>query len=1336
MVKLIKYVYGVKFPADSKVVATVVSRKTLPNGNVAVLLKLSDGRSPPKFKLIEEKKIKYPSKYVRVDYVYTIRIFKSATKYSASQEYTYPGKKGSIGLKLNVRNVTESVVIPFVEEHLKAHDIDSKDTITHELDYIENVDIISEDDLRRGQESPFVQNLYVFEWERLFGATETTGKILEFDWIPEAIDIKINQNRQCGYNMLKALKKSPAIFKNEEEILKLFNKYWNEEQSVRGIPQEKREILTLESGVTPMLLHKLCQEFDVSHYALDINKNVILKYISKKQNYSPVFYIAHSNHIYFINEPSITQKYYQSRQNSKTSTTVKVKKSNTEEEKEIKEIKEDIIYENLEVSKLKTLKNAVVIYDQKCIRNIFEEIFALENKIYEQCTRNNVMYKIYYKNNVVLMNDPNAELYFNGLDGKKINYKTVIELCKLFNIPFNNQSYPAVVRKVAFDCFEKKIKRKQRTLEEKLKIVENQNKKCSICNCDLDKSFHIDHIIPLAANGTDEDENLQALCIPCHFDKTKNEFDSGAFVPIPKYSSTFNNEVRKITESDLFKRYAFIERVKKVQKNKKLFYIDINKTRRNILKFLKQSNIRIPVFTCMDNVQSIQDDEIISKDSLPGFYYIDSDNYIPLRKKGWYSLEMVLYCLSMGYIKQNNILYKIEASLSIDGDYFNEAIELLMTFPNGLDKSAVNILIGMFNQGNTTFTKSHYTTSFKQASNMVLSRNSNDIFIQRINKENVYEIQTTKTLETEYYNNIIYHLILDIEAIEIDKLRLIVESNNGTVTYYNTDCVECYFKNNNPVDITQYFWDDEKTLPKYKFEIKSDIIEEIIVNKNSINNPVINIEEEKNRITNEYSEKIELAKKSTPIDLRSYYDLNNVSVYKQLYDEYCKHQKCNGKAYVSYDKFINNSKINQVAVDKIKDDYFDYVHIFEDEKQFKIKFLLDDLHSDLESIDNFKPITMKVKKNVKLIERMKQHVSSENYSRDNINEWTIYEDPQNNDFEPLVKQLYDNNKGFLNMGIAGAGKTTFLRQFINTLNVNGKKYYLLATTNKAAVELDLNTFTIHKFIMKFCQSQFDIQKYLSNIDYLILDEVSMLEEKFYYKLSLIKKYVPKIKVILSGDFQQIEPVNDRKRYDYISSDILFELCDGNQTNFTKCRRSDEKLFEFSKSLNLSKFNVGKEEHDLCICYTNKKRIELNDKWINHYAPKFAPKIKKYEKDERSQDYKLYKNLPLIGRMNAVDNKDLENPIRIVNNLEYNVTSINFKSKTFDVFDKKTQDIQTIKFDDCSKYFRPGYAITDHASQGSTYDRPVSIYQWHLFTRKMQYTAVTRVKLFEQLNIIL
>ena len=36
------------------------------------------------------------------------------------------------------------------------------------------------------------------------------------------------------------------------------------------------------------------------------------------------------------------------------------------------------------------------------------------------------------------------------------------------------------------------------------------------------------------------------------------------------------------------------------QKNTKNFEIDLNKCRRNILLHLKQNNVKIPVFTCMD----------------------------------------------------------------------------------------------------------------------------------------------------------------------------------------------------------------------------------------------------------------------------------------------------------------------------------------------------------------------------------------------------------------------------------------------------------------------------------------------------------------------------------------------------------------------------------------------------------------------------------------------------------------------------------------------------------------------------------------------------------------
>ena len=35
--------------------------------------------------------------------------------------------------------------------------------------------------------------------------------------------------------------------------------------------------------------------------------------------------------------------------------------------------------------------------------------------------------------------------------------------------------------------------------------------------------IHLDHIVPLSQGGTDDDNNLQILCVSCHEDKTKEE---------------------------------------------------------------------------------------------------------------------------------------------------------------------------------------------------------------------------------------------------------------------------------------------------------------------------------------------------------------------------------------------------------------------------------------------------------------------------------------------------------------------------------------------------------------------------------------------------------------------------------------------------------------------------------------------------------------------------------------------------------------------------------------------------------------------------------------------
>ena len=65
------------------------------------------------------------------------------------------------------------------------------------------------------------------------------------------------------------------------------------------------------------------------------------------------------------------------------------------------------------------------------------------------------------------------------------------------------------------------------------------------------------------------------------------------------------------------------------------------------------------------------------------------------------------------------------------------------------------------------------------------------------------------------------------------------------------------------------------------------------------------------------------------------------------------------------------------------------------------------------------------------------------------------------------------------------------------------------------------------------------------MDYIFIDEVSMMHEVFY---KLFKKIKPDIKYILSGDYNQLKQVNDRiSQYtDYGNSPCLFELADFNK----------------------------------------------------------------------------------------------------------------------------------------------------------------------------------------------
>jgi hypothetical protein len=100
---------------------------------------------------------------------------------------------------------------------------------------------------------------------------------------------------------------------------------------------------------------------------------------------------------------------------------------------------------------------------------------------------------------------------------------------------------------------------------------------------------------------------------------------------------------------------------------------------------------------------------------------------------------------------------------------------------------------------------------------------------------------------------------------------------------------------------------------------------------------------------------------------------------------------------------------------------------------------------------------------------------------------------------------------------------------------------------------------------------------------------------------MIKKIKPNIKFIISGDYNQLKPVNDRisPKTDYSNSPCLFELADYNKIELTKCRRADATLYNLIKFDNIpnvkpSDFTETNEyKNEINLCFTNAKRIQIN-----------------------------------------------------------------------------------------------------------------------------------------------
>jgi len=250
--------------------------------------------------------------------------------------------------------------------------------------------------------------------------------------------------------------------------------------------------------------------------------------------------------------------------------------------------------------------------------------------------------------------------------------------------------------------------------------------------------------------------------------------------------------------------------------------------------------------------------------------------------------------------------------------------------------------------------------------------------------------------------------------------------------------------------------------------------------------------------------------------------------------------------------------------------------------------------------ENKVPMYKLEKKNTRLqIERKAQYKRTDTYIYE-PKQWTVYNDVEDNDFKPIVDRVIELNGCFIT-GPAGTGKSQLIRQIKQELQNKGKTFSCLAPTNLAAI--NIKGTTVHKFVSKLkkMDSLFNL-----DVDYLFIDEISMLQEIFYKFFIMIKRIKPNLKIIIAGDFNQLPPVKDRigESFNYSNCQALLELCDFNKVQLSKCRRSDGFVVDFETINNIKKESFKSNFTLNYLAFTNKKRIAINKKCMDAEAQKY------------------------------------------------------------------------------------------------------------------------------------
>ena len=303
------------------------------------------------------------------------------------------------------------------------------------------------------------------------------------------------------------------------------------------------------------------------------------------------------------------------------------------------------------------------------------------------------------------------------------------------------------------------------------------------------------------------------------------------------------------------------------------------------------------------------------------------------------------------------------------------------------------------------------------------------------------------------------------------------------------------------------------------------------------------------------------------------------------------------------------------------------------------------------------------------------------------------------------------------LGMAGTGKSKILLKMQNTsLNNEVSKSFVTACPTHKACKI-VNGVTMHiLFNVNPIDYSYGYKKVASlnneGLQYVFIDEVSTISEQMWNVIAHIKQQFGFI-FCGFGDFKQLKPISEEQT-DFLNSWIVKHifnnsLCESNQVHRFHGNRLLQDAYTCANGGNMDFDNYTKEEHDLCLCWTDQTVGALNKKLSVRYA-----KGKQIDVAGAKQSkFILHNRLKVMAYKSST---------LFHNSEDYIVKSFNEATVTLINDTDNSEIVVELEFTNC---FKPMYAIACHKAQGVTNNQPYSIYGYKRMNHDMLYVCLTR-----------